>query len=118
MPRNAQVWKVALPERRGLGEGLDVPGLRARLEVDGEEGDQHEDRAEQRVEEELDAGVLAARATPHPDHEEHRDEDELPEDEEQDQVEGDERAGHTRLQQQHQPEEALGLARGGRILSV
>jgi hypothetical protein len=98
-------------ERRQRGQLGDRPGLRARLEVDRQEGDQHEHRAEQRVEEELHARVVAPRATPDPDHEEHRDEHELPEDEEQDQVEGDERAGHARLQHQHQRQERLRLAR-------
>jgi hypothetical protein len=88
---------------------LQVVGTR--LEVDRQERHQHEDRAEQGVEEELDAGVVAARATPHPDHEEHRDQGQLEEDEEQDQIEGDEGAGHPGLQQQHQAEERLGLAR-------
>ena len=79
--------------------------------------EQHEDRAEQRVQEELDRRVLAAaRAPPDRDQEVHRDEHELPEDEEQDEVERDERPGHARRQQQDQREERSRVARLGHPL--
>jgi hypothetical protein len=80
------------------------------LEVHRQEPQQHEDAAEQRVEEELDRRVLAVRAPPDPDQEVHRYQHELPEDEEQHQVERNERAGHAGLQQELQSQERLRLA--------
>ena len=66
---------------------------------------QHE--PDQRVEEELDGGVLAARAAPDADQEVHRQEHHFPEDVEQEEVERDEDAHHAGLQQQEQDEVAL-----------
>jgi len=80
------------------------------LEVHGQEAQQHEHRPEQRVQEELDRRVVAVRRAPDADQEVHRDQHELPEHEEQDKVERDERAGHARLQQQHQGQERLRAA--------
>ena len=77
----------------------------------GDERHQHQRRTEHRVEEELQRRVLALLAAPHADHEVHRQQHELEEDEEQDQVLGDERAGHAGLQDQHQDEERLRVAR-------
>ena len=47
---------------------------------------------------------------PDADHEVHREQDELEEDEEQDKVEGDERSVHTHLQDEDKDEERLGVA--------
>jgi hypothetical protein len=77
----------------------------------GDERDEHQRRAEHRVEEELQRRVLAILATPHADHEVHRQQHHFEEDEEQDQILGDERAGHSDLQHQHQDEKRLGIAR-------
>ena len=82
----------------------------------GDERHQHQRRTEHGVEEELQRGVLAVLATPHADHEVHRQQHQFEEDEEQDQVLGDERAGHAGLQHQHQDEERLGVTRGRNVV--
>jgi hypothetical protein len=66
-----------------------------------QDGDQHQQRADQGVDDELDGGVDAPRAAPDADHQVHRDEAELPEDVEQEQVQADEDAQHAHHQQQH-----------------
>ena len=76
-----------------------------------EERHQHQRRPEHRVEEELQRRVLAVLATPHADHEVHRQQHHFEEHEEQDEVLGDEGAGHTGLQHQHQDEECLRVTR-------
>ena len=73
-----------------------------RVEVEGEDAEQHHHRAGQGVEEELDGGVEAPRAAPDPDEEVHRDEHHLPEHVEEEHVEGAEDAQHPRLQQQQE----------------
>ncbi len=73
--------------------------------------DEHQRRTEHGVEEELQRCVLAVVAAPHADHEVHRQQHQFEEDEEQDQVLGDERAGHAGLQDEHQDEERLRIAR-------
>jgi hypothetical protein len=106
----------ALGERRGGGlllQGDDVEGVGVRLEEHGQEPQQHEHAAEQGVQEELDGRVLAVRRAPHRDQEIHGNQNQLPEDEEQDEVERDERAGHPSLEQHHQGQEGLGPARVG-----
>ena len=76
-------------------------------EVDAEDGQQHEHRAGHRVEEELDRRVLrpVLRLAPDADQEVHRDEADLPEDVEEDQVERDEHAQHAHFEQQEEEEE-------------
>ena len=91
-----------------VGEG---EALGAGLGEQGQEGDEHQRRAEHRVEEELQRGVLALLAAPHADEEVHRQQHDLEEDEEQDEVLGDERAGHAGLQHEDQHQEGLGVAR-------
>ena len=93
-------------ERPGLQrarEGMvqqrrDVGG--AGLPVHRHDGEQHQHRAEQRVEEELEAGIDPARTAPHADDQEHRDQAALEEDIEQHQVERAEGADHQRLEHQ------------------
>ena len=63
----------------------------SRREVEVEQRDQHQHRAEQRVEEELDRRVLVPRAAPDADQEVHRQEHDFPEDVEEEEVERDER---------------------------
>jgi hypothetical protein len=65
---------------------LDVGGAGA--PVHRHDGEQHQHRAEQRVEEELEAGIDPARAAPDADDQEHRDQAGLEEQIEQHQVEG------------------------------
>ena len=64
----------------------------ARLAVQVEQGHQHQQRAHQRVQEELHRGVDAVRAAPHADDDEHRDQRALEEHVEQHRVEGLEHA--------------------------
>ena len=66
-------------------------------EEQGQEADQHEGRAEQRVKKELERCVAAIVATPDTDQEEHWQQHNFEEDEEQDQVLGDKRAEHAGL---------------------
>ena len=83
--------QVELLHRRRKVRGADLP-------VDGDDGQQHQHRAEQRVEEELEGGVDAPLAAPHADDQEHRDEDAFEEDVEQRQVERAEHADHEGLE--------------------
>ena len=72
--------------------------------------DEHERRADHRVQEELRGGVDAALVAPAADEEVHRHEHDLEEDEEQEQVEAEERAHHAGLEQQQPREVRLVLA--------
>ena len=76
-----------------------------------DEGNEHERRSEHRVQEELERCVLTILATPDTDHEVHRQQHHFEEHEEQDEVLRNEGSGHTCLQNQHQDEECLGIAR-------
>ncbi len=85
-------------EVRRLEQHFDVGG--ARVEIHPQDGEQHQHRAEQGVEEELEAGIDAPRPAPHPDDEEHRDQTAFEEHIEEDEIERGEHADHQRLQQQ------------------
>ncbi len=80
--------------------------MRVGLEIDGQYAQEHEHRAGQGVEEELDGRVLLFRPPPDADEEVHGHQGDLPEDIEQDQVQGDEHAEHADLEDQ-EPEEVL-----------
>ena len=90
----------------GLQRAREVVGKRlayiARpgLEIDGDERQQHQYRAQERVEEELEGGIDPPRAAPDADDEEHRNEHALEEDIEEEEVEGAERAHHQGLEHQ------------------
>jgi hypothetical protein len=75
---------------------------RPAVEVDADQRDQQGDGADQRVEEELDGRVLTARAAPDADQEVHRQQADLEEGVELEQVQRHEHADQQRLQQQHQ----------------
>lgn len=83
------------------------PDVAARDERGGHDPDQHECRSGHRVEEELRCGIDALVISPVADEEVHRDEDDLEEDKEQEQVQAQEAAHHSGLQEQ-QPRE-IGL---------
>ena len=85
-------------------------------EVQGQEAHEHEGRAERGEEEELDRRVQPVLAAPDADHEVHREQDDLEEDEEEDQVLGDEGADHAGLEDQHEDEERLGVPRLGEVV--
>jgi hypothetical protein len=80
-------------------------------EVEVEDADEQQDGAEERVEEELDRRVLPPRAAPHADQEVHRQEHHLPEDEEQEEIEGAEDAHHARVEHEEEREVALHAVR-------
>src|SRR5207244_13593466 len=92
-----QVEGVALAV--GIRAGHKVPNIG---EIEGQQGNQNEDAAEQGEQEELDGGILAARAAPHADEEIHRQQHHLPEDIEQEEVERQEGDDHDRLEDQEQ----------------
>ena len=75
--------------------------------VEPQDGDQHQDGAEHRVQNEFHGGVDAAVVAPDADQEIHGDERQFPEDEEEEQVERDENADHGRFDYQQRDEEAL-----------
>ena len=84
------------------------------LEGKGDDPGEHEGRPEGRVDEELDGGVDPPVAPPNPDHEVHRDQDRLEEDEEHEEVEGQEHTDQTGLEQQsHHHEQPPLLGDGG-----
>ena len=87
---------LELHREAGVQQGRDVGG--AGVPVHRHDGEQHQHRAEQGVEEELEAGVDAPLAAPDADDEEHRDQAGLEEQVEQHQVEGREHADHRRLE--------------------
>lgn len=66
----------------------------ARLKVHVDQRDQHEDRAEEGIEEELDGGVDPVRSAPDTDDEKHRDQHRLPVDIEEHRVQGREDTHH------------------------
>ena len=73
-----------------------------RLEVEGQDAEQHHHRADQGVEEELDGRVEPPRPAPDPDEEVHRDQHDLPEHVEEEHVEGAEDPEHPRLEQEQE----------------
>jgi hypothetical protein len=83
-------------------EGVLAGGRVRRVKVERQHDDQHQDRAGQGVQEELDGRVFLAGAAPHADEEVHRQEHHFPEHIEEEEVEGDERPHHARLEQKEQ----------------
>ena len=73
----------------------------------GEDRHEHQQRADQRVEDELDRGVDAVGATPDADDQVHRDQYDLPEDVEEEEVEREEDAEHPCLQDEEANEVLL-----------
>ena len=83
------------------GEAV-VAELLVVLEVNGQHSQQHQHRAGQGVEEELDRRVQPPAAAPDADDEVHRHQHDLPEDVEQEHVQHHEDAEHARLQEQEE----------------
>jgi hypothetical protein len=79
----------------------------ARLQAQRDQRDQQEDGARHRVDEELERGVDLPRSAPDADHERHRDQHRLPEEEEEDRIERAEHADHRRLHDQEADHEFL-----------
>ncbi len=70
-------------------------------QINGDDRDQHEHAADEGVQKELDRGVKPVGAAPDADQEIHRDQHGLPEDVEEEKVEGREHADHCGLEDQH-----------------
>src|ERR1019366_472182 len=70
------------------------------MEVQKQNAQQHQHRASQGVEEELNGGVELARAAPDPNQQVHGNQHRFPEDEEQEEIQRHEDAEHARLQKQ------------------
>ncbi len=68
--------------------------------IDRQDGHQHEQRPDERENEELDCGVETSAASPDPDDEIHRDQHDLPEDVEHKQIKSDEHTEHARGEHQ------------------
>ena len=105
--RNAAIWS---PSAKPLvwaysRSELEVEGADPRAVVPalvgegrGQDRDQHQERPDERVQDELDRGVDPVGAAPDADDQVHRDQDDLPEDVEQEHVQGDEHADHPDLE--------------------
>ncbi|CAB4786200.1 unannotated protein [freshwater metagenome] len=89
---------------------------RIRQEIQRKEGDDHERRTKQRVEEELERGILTLLATPDADHEVHRQKDNLEEDKEQDEILRDKRSEHSGFQNEDQDEERFRVLRLRKVI--
>ncbi|MEZ5284323.1 MAG: hypothetical protein R2712_05840 [Vicinamibacterales bacterium] len=118
-------------DRKGDGKGEEEPVLRVERDVErvepeqveavftrgrvvhpreADDGHQHQHAAGHRVEDELDRGVDALVVAPDPDEEVHRDEQDVPEDVEEEEVERTEDADHGGLEDQHEDGELLHAA--------
>jgi hypothetical protein len=80
----------------------------AAVDADEKEAEQHDDGAEQRVEDELPGSRPALVAAPAGDEEVHRDEDHLEGQEEEEQIEDGEGGEHAGLKDEQQRDECLG----------
>ena len=92
--RQRQMRDVGVVEAVAAAGGVPLP-------VQVEDRHQHQQRSDQRVDDELDRRVQAALAAPDPDDEVHRDQHQLPEDVEDEQVQREEGADHAGLEHQH-----------------
>ena len=98
------VSRIGIDFRRGLiqsreAEGIDS-GQNVVVEIQEQNAQQHQYRAGQGVEEELDGRVKFARAAPDADQQVHRNQHSFPEDEEEEEIERHEDAEHAGLQDQ------------------
>ncbi len=114
--RKARIWKFVAEAARGrellellVVEGADPGAAVADLvgERRGQDRDQHQQRPDERVQHELHRGVDAVRAAPDADDQVHRDQDDLPEDVEEEQVQGHEDADHADLEDEEGDHVAL-----------
>ena len=89
-------------ERRRIAQPSQAQEAARVEEVEGQDAEQHEHRAEQGVQEELDRRIELARAAPDADEEVHRHQHDLPEHIEQEEVQGHEHAEHAGLQEEQE----------------
>jgi hypothetical protein len=94
--RHLEGWCVAESGQSDRGQTGAVE------EVECQDADQHQHRADQCVEEELDRRVQLARPAPDPDQEVHRDQHDLPEHVEQDEIQRAENPQHPGLEEQQE----------------
>ncbi len=91
-------------ERRGLikfgNAERENSGQSVVMEIQEQNAQKHQNRAEQRVQEELDGRIKFARSAPDADQQIHRNQHRFPENKEQEEIERHEDAEHSRLQQQ------------------
>ena len=101
-----RAWRIAssIPAIRQL---VVIELSQIAVEIEHQNGDQHQHAADQREEEELDRRVFAPRSAPDADQEIHRQQHDFPEDVEQEEIECQKDAHHARFQQQEQ--DAVGL---------
>src|SRR5438132_919435 len=92
-------------DRQSRDDRGHVERVRARVQVEGEDDDQEGKGRKERVQEELERRVAPPRTAPDRDQEVHRDEADLPEDEELEQVQGQEHAADRRLHEEEHGEE-------------
>ena len=124
MPAKIHSWLAAGDVRRGTaGQGSHVEGVGLLAdqapvgqEVQRQEAHQHQGRTEHRVEEELQRCIPAIVTAPDGDHEEHRQQHDLEEHEEQDQVLRQEGADHAGFEDEYQRQEGLGVVWLGEVV--
>ena len=98
------IRRIVEDQRRRLVQSLNAEGVLAGLmevvEVQEQDGKQHQHGTEQRVEEKLDGGVEFSRAAPDADQQVHGDQHGFPENKEQEEIQRHEDAQHAGLQNQ------------------
>ena len=104
----SQILRVAQEVR--VAERVDA-GRAARVQIQHDDRDQHEQRAQERIDEELDRRVQPVVSAPHPDDEIHGDEHHFPHHIEEEEIERDKDADHARREHEQERVEA-GLAFG------
>ena len=91
MSQDAVVGLIGVPDSCDVVEGVDA-GRATVHDIQRHDRDQHQQAADLREQEELDGRVDAALVPPDPDEEVHRDEHQLPEEVEQEEIEREEHA--------------------------
>ncbi len=81
-----------------IHQGRDIRGPRD--VIHGDHGRQHEDRTDQRIEEELETGINPVSTAPDPDDQEHRNQARFKEQIEQNHIQGTENTNHQRFHKQ------------------
>ena len=104
-PLQVRRERVLLIARDVEAVGPEVGRIVVIGEVQREDAEQHDDAADEGVQEELDRRVEPVRAAPDPDQEVHRHEHHFPEQEEEQEIERHERAEHAGLQ--HEQEDVV-----------
>ncbi len=88
--------------RRHCDQIEGMMSINVRVEIHGQHGQEHEDRARKGIKKKFDRCILLPRSAPDPDEKIHGEEHEFPEDIKEEKVEGTENPDHSRLQEHHQ----------------